>query len=293
MNINKEQYEWHNPAGISKETLGGNHRFLVKAEVDGKNHVVPGSRYYSRFDQEWSESHAGWRWDSGSTISVPISHPLPDGTIINPASETVTITRQVLGALDKAREDVENALKREQERTDKLAEENEMCVKIMTEAEAKIKELVEYKDELIYLVDRLGYGSADACQWGEKTLTAKEWADEVYKQANNLEEHGRKCVQTKLDVLISENDGLKKQLKVHQLIGKVEQGTLDRHDAEVKGLRDALKEVKIDALLMKLFIQNSNCYGDCSSGKGGYTWGKPMGGEVPCPRCQVLSSIRV
>lgn len=33
------------------------------------------------------------------------------------------------------------------------------------------------------------------------------------------------------------------------------------------------------------------CEQDCSSGNGGYVWGRPKGHEVPCKKCEALAQI--
>jgi hypothetical protein len=53
---------------------------------------------------------------------------------------------------------------------------------------AEIARLKEFKSELIYLVDRFGGDGPSYCNWNikEDKKSAKEWADIVYKAANDL-----------------------------------------------------------------------------------------------------------
>lgn len=44
-----------------------------------------------------------------------------------------------------------------------------------------VREMGAFKDELCYLVDRLGHDSGGFCSWGQKSPTAEEWANEVYR----------------------------------------------------------------------------------------------------------------
>lgn len=53
---------------------------------------------------------------------------------------------------------------------------------------AEIARLKEFKHELIYLVDRLGHQSGDYCNWDKfkrDSMSAKEWADIVWRVAND------------------------------------------------------------------------------------------------------------
>lgn len=56
---------------------------------------------------------------------------------------------------------------------------------------AEIARLKEFKSELIYLVDRLGRESAAYCNWDKEKMdkmSAKEWADVVWRVANETSE---------------------------------------------------------------------------------------------------------
>lgn len=55
---------------------------------------------------------------------------------------------------------------------------------------AEIVRLKEFKDELIYLVDRFGGDGPSYCNWNikEDKKSAKEWADIVWRVANENSE---------------------------------------------------------------------------------------------------------
>jgi len=72
-------------------------------------------------------------------------------------------------------------------------EKSSMEQKKHTEEEllAQIGRLKEFKEELIYLVDRLGHQSGDYCGWDKNEkdrMSAKEWADIVWNAANETAE---------------------------------------------------------------------------------------------------------
>lgn len=73
----------------------------------------------------------------------------------------------------------------------KETEKSSMEQKKHTEEEllAEIGRLKEFKEELIYLVDRLGGESGGCCEWNKETrdkMSAKEWSKIVYDFANEL-----------------------------------------------------------------------------------------------------------
>jgi hypothetical protein len=60
--------------------------------------------------------------------------------------------------------------------------------------------------------------------------------------------------------------------------------------AFARQLERELQQAQADAAVLRAFVESADCEQDCSSGRGGYVWGKPNGREVPCRRCELLAS---
>lgn len=115
----EKKIEWHNPGSVTQEKLGEGWRFLLLEEYQNKRFYNLRKWYEGKwvcFEGEWNARH------EDKTYSLPITTPLPDGTIICPPAQTISQPETVK---ENKKEEIATQPQPEKKETKKMQTENQ------------------------------------------------------------------------------------------------------------------------------------------------------------------------